>query len=201
EVDAKIKQLDELLAREFPAYAEIASPRPVTLDDLQMLLGPDEAMLAYAVATDRTFILAVRRDRADLFEAKVGAQALRDAIAELRASLSPEDIRTPEQLLERGFPATQAYALYNKLFAPVEKILQGARLVYVVPDDALESLPLGVLLTTEPQGSFADFSGYAQAPWLARKYAMAVLPSISSLKALQQFAATSKAKEAFRGVG
>src|SRR5262249_13562917 len=76
-----------------------------------------------------------------------------------------------------------------------------ARLVYVVPDDALESLPLGVLLTTEPQGSFTDFSGYAQAPWLARKYAMAVLPGISSLKALRQFAPPSHAGEAFRGVG
>src|SRR5262249_3570193 len=69
------------------------------------------------------------------------------------------------------------------------------------PDDALESLPLGVLLTEEPQGSFVDFPGYAQAPWLARKYAMTVLPSISSLRALRQFAGAAKAAVPVRGVG
>jgi CHAT domain-containing protein len=70
-----------------------------------------------------------------------------------------------------------------------------------VPDDALQSLPLGVLLTEKPQGAFVDFSGYAQAPWLARKYAMSVLPSVSSLRALRRFAGPAKATVPFRGVG
>src|SRR5262249_61026408 len=50
QLGATIKQLDERLAKDFPAYAEIATPRPLPLADLQKLLGPDEAMLAYAVA-------------------------------------------------------------------------------------------------------------------------------------------------------
>jgi CHAT domain-containing protein len=201
ELGATITRLDERLAREFPAYAEIASPRLIALDELQALLHPDEALLAYAVWTDRTFVLAVRGEHGTLFEVAVGAEALREAVAELRASLTPEGIRTTEQLRKRGFPATRAFELYAKLFASAEQVLQGARHVFVVPDDALQSLPLGVLLTEEPQGPFVDFSGYAQAPWLARKYAMSVLPSISSLRALRQFAGAAKADVPFRGVG
>jgi tetratricopeptide (TPR) repeat protein/CHAT domain-containing protein len=201
ELGATIARLDERLARDFPAYTEIASPRPVAMDELRALLHPDEALLAYAVWTDKTYVFAVRGDRAELFEVAVGAEALREAVAELRASLTPEGIRTAEQLRKRGFPATRAYELYAKLFAPADKVLQGTRHVFVVPDDALQSLPLGVLLTEEPQGPFVDFSGYAQAPWLARQYAMSVLPSISSLRALRQFAGTAKADVPFRGVG
>ncbi len=38
-------------------------------------------------------------------------------------------------------------------------------------------------------------------PWLARKYAITTLPSVSSLRALRQYAKTSKAEEPFLGVG
>src|SRR5262249_13367590 len=107
-LNTKIKQLDERLAKDFPAYAEIANPRPVTLDELQTLLGPDEALLAYAVAHNHTLVLAVRRDSTDLFEADVGAKALREAVAELRPGVSREAIVPPDHVLERGFPATQA---------------------------------------------------------------------------------------------
>ncbi len=80
-------------------------------------------------------------------------------------------------------------------------MLDGARHVFVVPDDALQSLPLGVLLTEEPQGAFEDFAGYRQAPWLARKYAMTVLPSVSSLRALRRFAKVARARRPFTGFG
>ena len=71
----------------------------------------------------------------------------------------------------------------------------------MVPDDALQSLPLGVLLTEEPQGGFEDFAGYRQAPWLARRYAMTVLPSVSSLRALRRFAKVARARRPFMGFG
>ena len=71
----------------------------------------------------------------------------------------------------------------------------------MVPDGALQSLPLGVLVTKESQGEFTDFSGYRQTQWLARKYAMTTLPSVSSLRALRSFAKRTKASRPFLGVG
>ena len=92
------------------------------------------------------------------------------------------------------FDTTKAFELYRKLFEPLEKLLEGARHVFVVPDGALQSLPLGVLVTKESQGGFTDFSGYRQTAWLARKYAMTTLPSVSSLRALRTFAKRARAK-------
>src|SRR5262249_40044044 len=74
-------RMDRRLATQFPAYAEVTNPVPLDLYELQYLLRPDEAMLAYTVTTDHSFVLAVRRDHADLFETDVGAKALRDAVA------------------------------------------------------------------------------------------------------------------------
>ena len=104
-------------------------------------------------------------------------------------------------LLARGFGGEAAFELYRKLFAPAEPLLEDARHVFVVPDDALQSLPLGVLLTEAPQGEFEDFAGYRQAPWLARRYAMTVLPSVSSLRALRRFAKVARARRPFIGFG
>jgi tetratricopeptide (TPR) repeat protein len=123
ELEATLQRLDERLAREFPAYAEVSSPRPLALDELQSLLAPDEALLAFAVWTDRTFLFAVRRDGAALIQLQIGADALRAAVEELRASLTPQGIRSAGQLRERGFPAARAYELYAKLFALAEEIL------------------------------------------------------------------------------
>ena len=75
------------------------------------------------------------------------------------------------------------------------------RHVFVVPDGALQSLPLGVLVTEKQQGEITDFAGYRQVPWLARKYAMTTLPSISSLRALRKFARRARAGNPFLGIG
>jgi CHAT domain-containing protein len=80
-------------------------------------------------------------------------------------------------------------------------MLKGARHVFVVPDGALQSLPLGVLLSEAPKGEIKSFSGYRRAPWLARKYAMTTLPSVSSLRALRRFAKATKAEKPFKGFG
>ena len=95
----------------------------------------------------------------------------------------------------RPFDTTKAFELYQNLFKPAEPLLDGVRHVFVVPDGALQSLPLGVLVTKESQGAFTDFSGYRHVDWLARKYAMTTLPSVSSLRALRTFAKRTQASK------
>ena len=200
-VHRKLGKLDKHLARDFPDYAEIANPRPLALIEAQALLATDEALVTYAVANDRTFLQVIRSDRAEMHKVEIGADELREAVGLLRGGLTPEGVESDADLLARGFDGEIAFDLYRKLFAPAEPLLEGARHVFVVPDDALQSLPLGVLLTEAPQGEFTDFAGYRQAPWLARKYAMTVLPSVSSLRALRRFAKVAKARKPFTGFG
>ena len=63
------------------------------------------------------------------------------------------------------------------------------------------SLPLGALITEKPGGGIIDFAGYRQAPWLARRHAITVLPSVSSLRALRRFAKASRTRKPFAGIG
>ena len=194
-LDGRIGALDKKLAREFPEYAELASPRPLSLAETQDLLGPDEALMTYAIWDDATFLWVLRRDDAAFHRIDVGRQEIDDAVLFIRSGLDPRGGLIP------NFDVEEALALYRRIFAPAEPMLEGAHHVFVVPDGALRSLPLGVLVTEEPEGRVRTFSQYREVPWLARKYAMTVLPSVSSLRALRRFAKAALASRPFVGFG
>jgi CHAT domain-containing protein len=71
----------------------------------------------------------------------------------------------------------------------------------MVPDGALQSLPPGVLVTRPPEHDPLTLADHREVAWLARDYAMTVLPSVSSLRALRQLAAAASASAPFFGVG
>ena len=198
-LDRRLTGLDAELAQAFPDYAELATPEPVALADIQKLLGPLEALMVYLVWDESTFLWVVRPDRAELHRIAVGADDLAGAVAELRAGLDPTTIRLLGEI--PPFDTTKAYELYSRIFAPAEPLLDGVRHLMVVPDGALQSLPVGVLVTEEPQGPITDFADYRRVPWLARRYAVTVLPSVGSLRALRQFAKATQATQPFIGFG
>jgi CHAT domain-containing protein len=196
ELNRQLAQHDADLHEKFPDYAELASPRAVAISKVQQLLSVDEAFLTYVVGREHTFLWVLRRDRAEMHRLDIGGEALTEAVADQRLLLDPTGMRSiPE------FDTTEAFELYEKLFAPAEPLLDGVRHVFVVPDGALQSLPLGVLVTKEPQGKFTDFADYRQVSWLAKKYALTTLPSVSSLRALRRFAKAAKATKPFLGIG
>ncbi len=199
ELDADLKRLDNDLTERFPEYAELASPKPLSLANAQKLLGPGEALLTLTVGSEQSFVLAMRHDRAGMYRIEVGADELRAAVAELRHGVDLFGVGRVEDLPR--FDTRIAYDLYQKLFGPVEPLLEGARHVFVVPDGALQSLPLGVLVTEEQAAPPSDLAGYRKVPWLAKRYAMTVLPSVSSLRALRVFAARTLARKPFVGFG
>lgn len=198
-LDDRIRDIDGRLAASFPQFADLSSPAPLSLAGVQALLAEDEALLSFLVWETRTFIFVVRRDNAGVLAAGVGAEALRDAVANLRQGLNLSDVRSLSDL--RPFNRTNAYELYRTLFRPVEPLLDGVRHIFVVPDGPLQSLPVGVLVTEEPVGEVRDFAGYRAVPWLARKYATTVLPSVASLRALRTFARRAAASKPFLGIG
>jgi len=200
-LDGLLKNLDNRLLRDFPRYAEIANPHPVSLWEVRQLLRFDEALVSFVVSENWTFIHLVRADDAVMFKVHISSAQLRQAVTSLRADLSPEGLFGAKDLLDRGYATRTAYGLYQKLFKPLEFHLSHIRHLLIVPDDALQSLPLGVLLTKEPQGELKDFSEYRNLQWFARRYAMTTLPSISSFRGLRHFAKASKARSPFIGFG
>jgi CHAT domain-containing protein len=200
-LDAQLATIDKRIAAAFPKYAEIANPAPVSLAATQKLLRPGEAMVVYLVGDDETYFWAMTQSRAHMFRAPVGRQALDRAVVGLRRGLDPSDLSIASLSDIPPFDVTSAWQLYEEIFAPAETIIGDAKMVYVVPDAALQSLPLGVLVTAKPQAPIGDLSGYRKVPWLARRYATTVLPSVSSLGMLRTFTAQGRAPQPFLGIG
>jgi CHAT domain-containing protein/tetratricopeptide (TPR) repeat protein len=193
----RLTQLDADLAAKFPAYAELASPTPISIAETQNLLVPNQALIVYAVGTNESYIAVVNHNSAGIFGVPIGAQALSAAVKKLRDSLDPEGKTSVPP-----FEASMAFQLYQQFFAPAEPALKGVTQLYVVTDGALESLPLGVLLTGKPAADTLSVPGQLRAaPWLARRYPVSVLPSVSSLKVLRQFASAAHAPQPYMGFG
>ena len=154
--------------------------------------------MTYVVWGDRTFLWVVRPDRGAFLRLDIGRQELKDAVTALRGGLD----QTPRSIADvLAFDTEEAFLLYDAIFAPAVPLLKGAGHVFVVPDGALQSLPVDVLVTKEPKRRVRKLEDYAEVPWLANKYAMTVLPSVSSLRALRHFAKASNASRPFVGFG
>jgi CHAT domain-containing protein len=117
-------------------------------------------------------------------------------VTALRASLEPQ--RNPHLA---PFQAARAYALYEKLIGAAEPLLTGLHNLLVVPDGALQSLPMAVLVTRPPQQDPERIEDHRNIAWLARDYAVTVLPAVSSLRALREFGTAEHASAPFLGIG
>ncbi len=205
---SELTALDARLGAEFPEYADLTSPSPLSIREAQSLLREDEAMILILAGERGSFVFAIDRQGADWARVDMTSDDLSQAVDTLRQSLDPAYGRgpwntVPVQSAGSGldpFDRAEAYRLYQALLAPIESRLAGKRHVYAVPSGALSSLPLGVMVTTEPQGDDSDPRALAQTSWLAREFAMTVLPTPASLRALSRFG-ESRASSPFFGVG
>src|SRR5262249_42517441 len=99
------------------------------------------------------------------------------------------------------FDLARAHELYKLLLGPVEDLIKGKRLL-IVPSGPLTSLPFNVLVTEPPKTAMLQrLAEYRNVAWLGARTAISVLPSVSSLKALRQFAKTSHATKPYLGIG
>jgi CHAT domain-containing protein len=198
-LDREFGRLDVTLGTQFPAYKELTSPLPISVDETQALLASDEALVAYLVGAKESFVWVVRKDNADFRRTEIAQQELNNAVQQLRRALEPFEGMTVQQI--RAFPINQSHELYRRILAPIESLLTGVTHVFVVPDGALQSLPFGVLVTEPPKSPVNDLARYRDVAWLAKKYAVTTLPSASSLRALRRFAREAAGSQPFTGFG
>jgi hypothetical protein len=175
-VTRRLDNLDVRIAAAFPAYGELSIPKPLAAEAAQALLAPDEAMLVYLAADDATWLWVLRRDRIAFHKIGIGAKALAHQVSVLRGALDPS--RNTDFA---PFPAKDAYALYQKLLGPALPLFDDSHHLIVVPDGALESLPLGVLVTNPPERDSQSPADHRNIAWLARDYAITILPAANSL--------------------
>ena len=196
--------LRQQIARRFPDYAQLISPKPATIETARQALKPSEALFASYVSDEATFVWAVSQQGPGVFaKTALGRKQLNAAVRQLRRALDPEVDATGA--IPR-FDVALASELYETLLKPVEPGWKGASSLLVVTGGALAELPLGVLVTA-PTASPADppgqpmFAGYKAVPFLARQVAITDLPSVATLPTLRALPPAGNDRKPFVGFG
>jgi CHAT domain-containing protein/Tfp pilus assembly protein PilF len=223
-IDTRIGDIDRRLAEEFPDYAAMVNPAPLSIGDVQALLGSDEALVLFLdtpewkPVPEETFIWVVTKREIRWVRSELGTPSLRREVAALRCGLDYDGAWSTTdspctELLKTDYTAAdhrvgkplpfdpgRAGALYKALFGGVEDVIKGKHLL-IVASGALTQLPFQVLITRKHHPGQSTPKALQRAAWLVRSHALTVLPSVSSLKALRQLAKESHASRSLMGFG
>lgn len=194
--------LAEEIGERFPEYADLINPPPATIAEARASLLPGETLIALLVGAERTFVWALPKEGEVAFAtAPLGAKNIEFSVAWLRRALDAE-LETLDDI--RDFDVDRAHKLYEALLAPVEAAWKDADSLIVVPHRALGQLPLGLLptakTTVDPE-SQPLFAGYRQVPWLLRRAAVTMLPSVRALATLRSLPPGAASRRAYAGFG
>ena len=218
EIQVKIEEIDRTFATAFPDYAEIVRIEPMGIDDVQRLLGNNEALVAIVDTPYRaplpaeTFVWVVTKTDVRWLRSDFGPSTLQREVAALRCGLdaaawSGEGARRCADLLQlpldkapkEGEPlpydVARAHKLYVSLFGEMADRIKGKHLL-IVPSGPLTTLPIQALVTAPPASK-----DLASARWLVHDHAVTVLPSVASLAALRRTAKPSAATKPMIGFG
>jgi hypothetical protein len=215
ELEKRFKAIDWRLDEEFPDYAALARPPPLSAEEAQAQLGPDEALVLFLDTPEwkpkrpnspslpqETFVWIVTKTEVRWVRSELGTVALQREVAALRCGLDATawhgkgalhcaDVlklapgKVPKDGQPLPFDAARAHVLYASLFGGARDLINGKHLL-VVPSGALTTLPLQVLVTEAPASP-----DLAKVRWLVRDHAITVLPSAGSLMALRRTAKPS----------
>jgi len=213
---AQRNALQQVFAKEFPDYAALSNPLPVTTGELQALLSDDEALVVFAAAGDsESYVVALTHRSFDWKSIPVGGDALAQEVAKFRRGLDVDmvedqsyldSINEKRELFDLGF----GHALYTALLGPVEPVIKDKRHLIVVPFGPLTALPFHLLVTETPRVAAPsvndsvtaeNMAPYRDAAWLIKRQAVSVMPSVASLKALRAFGLKERAPKPLVGFG
>ncbi|MGS4870022.1 hypothetical protein, partial [Acinetobacter baumannii] len=72
---------------EFPDYASLSNPLPLTVRDIQPLLSAEEAMVVFSVVDRQSYVIAITREGVDWQEIPLGADVLAQQVSAFRTGL------------------------------------------------------------------------------------------------------------------
>ena len=205
QLEDKQRALQAKIESDFPDYAALSNPRPLNVDNVQKLLGPDEAFAFFLAGDKESYVFALTHDAFDWRVIPLTKVQLSDKVAAFRKGL---DVVEMEKSIESGKPVLfnldTAYELYSQLLRPVEATIKDKKNLAVVPSGALTALPFHLLVTEKPPPPLNDGKNagpYRDAAWLLRRHAVTVLPSVASLRALRSEKRADNGGRPFVGFG
>ena len=172
DLDTKLDAIDKSLAKEFPEYAELSSPKPLDIGTVQTLLGPDEALVVFldiprfGKLPEETLGWAVTRTQVRWISIPQGTAELSDKVSTLRCGLDRYGLWTwsGQRWIAKGerchalkpdglgfaeplpFDLALARQLHDELLKPFADLIKGKSLI-IIPSGPLTLLPFHVLVS------------------------------------------------------
>ena len=178
------------VGHDFPNYTKLADPGAVELGDLQARLSAHEAFASFVIGVHSSYILLVTREGLTVRPLTATQDSLAADIGDLRSAFVSRLGRLPD------FSLKSSYALYRQLLGPVEPQLAGVEHLIFASSGDLASLPMSLLVTTDP----GENRSYSDAAWLIRRTAVSQVPSPGAFMVLRNSRRTA-APQPFLGLG
>jgi CHAT domain-containing protein len=134
---AEYEIVQEEIKKTSPLYASLTQSQPATVSELQRRLGDGTILLEYFLGESRSFLWAVTREKLLTYELPAAAKIETLARSVYKGLSGSRDGMSRE--VEQS-----ASKLGKMLFGPVERVVEGKRLV-VVADGALQYVPFAAL--------------------------------------------------------
>lgn len=196
---------------EFPDFAALVNPDPLKAEDVQKLLGPDEALVFLLTSSQQlSHVFVLTREAFTWRTIALGENAITEKVSSFRHGLEVSALNRGlasgdvDNGVARRFNLVVAHQLYQELLGPIEEVFKEKHHLIFVPSGALTALPFHLLVTEKPAvtvPSIDELSRYRDAAWLIRRYAVSVLPSVASLRVLRVLTHKGQAQKPLIGFG
>ena len=186
----KLADVDAQLRSRRHGLAAVAGPQPLTVSDMQNLIGKWGLLLVYSLGEERSFLWSLASD------GKIGSYLL-PSRAWLEEAAGQVRIAWSRRRGERGTRTYWAARLSREILGPVAKELGSKRLL-IVGDGALATLPFAAL--PDPRALSGKPEQDEAADPLVVRNEIVHLPSISTLAALRNLPNRKAVPPAWLGI-
>jgi CHAT domain-containing protein len=207
ETERRLNAVTAQIDKEFPDYAALADPKPPTAEEVQRLLGADEALVFFLAGPKESYAFALTREGFEWRTISLGEKNMAAMVAAFRRGLDVDELtKSVSTDKPQLFDLAAAHELYGALFGPIEALIKDKPLLLIAPSGPLTALPFHLLVTDKPaiavpRMQINDMAAYRDAAWLVKRHAVTVLPSVASLKALRVFARKGQGTKPMIGFG
>jgi CHAT domain-containing protein len=173
---------------------------PDSLDPrlLSRALGPDDAVVVYAIEGDRIAAWTLADGRVTARILPVAADETRRHLRLLRSGLDPTAVAAGSAA---PVNVRAAHELWRSLLAPLSDEVGAAATLRIVPDGFIALVPFPALTPTAPPSPIWTVAQDWTPDWLVTRHAVAYAPSLATLDALARRIAPSRARADFLGLG
>lgn len=163
----ELRQLALRLAEEYPSYHELKyKDQRKGLADIQASLAADQAMIAYFVGDEQSYVFTITQNSLHIQPLEVDGEELEELVKKMRDSLDPRQQEVGKSSYQ-SFVQT-AYAVQQLVLdRTLDQLPEHIQQLTFVPDGLLSYIPFEVLLTEPADLEVPDYRAPA---YLIKKY-------------------------------